>query len=157
MRARKRLGARILGAVVLVTVVLASILYWRGEPLVIFPGRQLDGDVTEAPEVWAFTDRIDTIQLETTPEEPYSVNLWGVGIAGSFYVSGNERSKWVKNLARDSRVRLRVHSTVYQLHATRVDDSAERDSVVKKYVEKYSVDPVDNFVVRCPIFRLSAK
>ena len=157
MRRRNRRGAHIFGAVVLFTVVVVSFVYWHGEPLVIFPGRQLEGQVAVAPDEWAFTDRFDTIQLETTPEEPYSVNLWGVGIADRFYVSGNERSKWVKNLAHDSRVRLRVDAALYELHATRVDDSAERDSVVKRYVEKYSVDPADNFVIRCPIFRLAVK
>ena len=46
-----------------------------GGPTAIFPGGALDGTVNPVPPSFAFASDAGTIQLETSPEEPYSVNI----------------------------------------------------------------------------------
>ena len=43
-------------------------------PIVMIPGGELSGTPAPVPESWDFTNEVDTIQLETRPEDPYSVN-----------------------------------------------------------------------------------
>ena len=65
-------------------------------PFLLVSGGALEGTPSPVPDSWAFTDDIDTIQLETHPPEPYSVNLWIAREGELLYVhAGAERSTWV--------------------------------------------------------------
>ena len=44
------------------------------------------------PDGWTFTNEVDTVQLETRPGDPYSVNIWCVAIEGALYVRGSHES-----------------------------------------------------------------
>jgi len=68
-------------------------------PIVMIPGGALDGEVEPAPSDWTFSDEIKTVQLETSPDDPYSVNIWGVGVGQDFYVaSGSSSNAWAEHL-----------------------------------------------------------
>ncbi len=45
-------------------------------PFLLLPGGKLGGATAPAPSDWAFADEVNTAQLETRPEDPYSVNIW---------------------------------------------------------------------------------
>ena len=45
-------------------------------PFVLLPGGRLDGSPAPTPSNWSSTSEVDTVQLETRPEDPYSVNIW---------------------------------------------------------------------------------
>ena len=67
-----------------------------------------------------------TIQLETRPEDPYSVNIAFTVLGGRLYVNaGDTETQWVKNIAANPRVRLRMDGALYDLLAERVTDTEE--------------------------------
>ena len=95
-------------------------------PFAVLPGGQLDGDVMSSPPDWAFAGDYGTIQLETRPEEPYSVNIAYTVIDGSLYINaGDTETQWVKNMSADPNVRLRLGGALYALRAERVTEGAK--------------------------------
>ena len=107
-----------------------------GGPLGPIAGGKLDGPVATPPAQWTAVP--DAIQLEARPDDPYSVNLWSVGIGPHLYVStGPDGSDWTGLVQADGRVRVRVHEAVYVLQAILVDDPQERQQVVEAYERKY--------------------
>ena len=98
-------------------------------PVGLLPGGALDGPEPPAPADWTFAGSAGTAQLETRPDEPYSVNLAYTILGGRLYVNaGDTETQWVENMSADPRVRLRVDGNVYALRAERVTDAAELDA-----------------------------
>jgi hypothetical protein len=95
-------------------------------PFVLLPGGQLDGKVVVTPTDWSSVGEYATCQLETRPEDPYSVNIAYTVVDGTLYINaGDTETEWVKNMTADPAVRLRIDGTVYELRAERVTDEAE--------------------------------
>ena len=148
--------------IVIITVAvvgIAATLASRSlEPFIGFPGGALSGSEQSHPAEWSAATDVGTLQLETRPEDPYSVNVWGVGIAEDIYVATRaEGTGWSNNVDTNPNVRLRIGQTIYPLRAVTVSDAAERDRVLDAYVEKYDVaraDMVDNAGL---IYRLDAR
>jgi hypothetical protein len=94
-------------------------------PFVLLPGGELGGEaLTELP-VWS-SGAYGTAQLETRPEAPYSVNVAYTILGDQLYINaGDTETQWVKNMAADPRVRLRVDGVLYQARAERVTDPVE--------------------------------
>jgi hypothetical protein len=110
--------------------------------MVVFPGGRLSGDVKRAPSDWAFSERIEVVQIETRPGDPYSVNLWGAAQDGTFYVMAASRERrWAKNLMADPKVRLKVCEDVYEMTAAEVTDEATIDRVIEALLAKYDFSP----------------
>ncbi len=113
-------------------------------PIGPFPGGRLSGDVaTGLPADWSFADEEKTVQLETRPSAPYSVNLWGVSIGDRFYLasgSGGE-ANWVDHIAKDPNVRLRVGGTIYELRAIRVSNETHSERFLEALKRKYDWEP----------------
>ena len=129
-----------------------------GDPLLLLPGGALEGRVAAAPESWAFTDAVQTVQLETRPAEPYSVNIWTVAVGEHVYVhAGANRSAWVEHLESDARARLRVEDAIYELSAERVAEQAEFDRFSDAYEAKYGRRPRNENAAEAYLFRLSAR
>ena len=76
-------------------------------PIVMVPGGELSGTTTPVPADWAFSDAVETVQLETRPDDPYSVNVWGVS-DGAFHPTDPNRA-WV--IARDPTVGTAAYQT----------------------------------------------
>jgi hypothetical protein len=129
-----------------------------GGPFLLLPGGALEGPTVAAPASWSFTDAVKTVQLETRPSDPYSVNIWLTAVAESLYLhAGANRSTWVENLEADPNVRLRVNGSIYELVASRVDDQAEFDRFSDAYEAKYGRRPRNGNVAEAYLFRLAAR
>ena len=93
------------------------------------------------PADWTPHAAVATVQLETRPANPYSVNIWGVADGARYYVAAGSgaKAKWTAFIAADPRVRLRVDQAIYELKATRVTDGAEEKRIGNLYATKYKL------------------
>jgi hypothetical protein len=95
-------------------------------PWLLLPGGKLDGASAPAPSEWTLPEDSGTAQLETRPDDPYSVNIAFTVLDRHLYVNaGGTETQWVKNIAANPRVRLRMDGTLYDLRAERVTDPGE--------------------------------
>ena len=126
-------------------------------PVLIFPGGKLAGTIVPAPQDWSFTDDIKTIQLETRPDDPYSVNIWVIAIGPELYAhAGTNRATWVEHMEADPNVRIRIEEKLYALHATRVEDEAEFARFSDAYEKKYDRRPHNENISEAYLFLLAA-
>ena len=122
-----------------------------GEPLYTIPGGELAGPQAAAPVEWSQVP--DTIQLETRPGDPYSINIWGVAVGDDLYVAtGPEGANWTPYIEADPTVRVRLDEEVYPLRAILVDDADEQARVTTVYEEKYGMGT--DWVATSMMFRL---
>ena len=126
-------------------------------PTVLLPGGALDGTTTQAPADWSFTDAVSTVQLETRPADPYSVNIWVIALGPNLYVhAGANRSEWVEHMEADPKVRLRIDDAIYELTAARVTEQGELDRFADAYERKYDRRPRNENVAEVYLYRLAA-
>jgi hypothetical protein len=137
---------------------VGAVLVGCNGPFVLLPGGALDGATTAAPDDWSFTADVDTVQLETLPSDPYSVNIWVIGLGEHLYVhAGASRSTWVENMEADPNVRMKIEDSLYELTATRVESQEEFDRFSEAYEQKYGNPPRNGSVVEAYLFRLAAR
>lgn len=142
----------------MLALLLAASLAGCERPFLLLPGGALEGATTAAPESWSLTDAVKTIQLETRPAAPYSVNIWVIALGERLYVhAGANRSAWVEHIEADPRVRVRVDGAIYELAAARVEDQAEFDRFGDAYERKYGRRPRNEDVAEAYLFRLGAR
>jgi hypothetical protein len=128
------------------------------DPLVMIPGGQLSGESKPVPADWSFSDEVETVQLETRPADPYSVNIWGVAVGPDFYVaSGKADNAWARHIAEDDRVRLRIDGTVYDLRAVREDAPEARERFLAAAKAKYDFEPDPDQASDAILFSLVAR
>lgn len=114
-----------------------------GDPMGPMPGGKLDGELTAVPDDWSFTAATEDFQLETDPDDPYSVNIWAVDIGPVLYVaSGGGETTWSENMQENGNVILRDGTNLYPLHATKVSDVEELQRVLKRYEDKYDLGEI---------------
>jgi hypothetical protein len=127
-------------------------------PLVMIPGGRLSGTVAPVPDDWSFSDDVETVQLETRPDDPYSVNIWGVAVGDEFYVaSGKSDNAWATHIAADDRVRLRVDESIYELRAVRDDSADGRERFLAAAKAKYDFEPDPEQTSDAILFKLVAR
>ena len=123
----------------------------------MIPGGKLEGAPAAPPSDWSLADDVSTVQLETNPQDPYSVNIWAVGIGPILYVhAGANRSTWVEHMEADPQVRVRIEEDIYTLRASRVEGQDEFDRFSDAYEEKYGSRPRNEVVSEAYLFQLSA-
>ena len=154
-----------------VLALIAAIVATACEPVFVFAGGALSGSEEPAPDNWTFSRDVDTVQIETRPSDPYSVNVWGVAVESFVYVAASDggESRWAREIEADPRVRLKIGERLFALQATRLTaDAREGETaseganeeiarVVDAYVEKYDLDPDESFVGGAWVFRLQAR
>ena len=127
-------------------------------PVAMLPGGELSGTVKPAPSDWSFSDSVEVVQLETRPDDPYSVNLWGTGVGEVFYVAAGEaEAKWTGHIREDPRVRLRVGEDIYELVATLTRDAADIEAFLAALERKYDFVPDEEQRAAAAIFRLDPR
>ena len=143
---------------VMLAAAAAILLSACSEPFTVFAGADLEGEVMDAPGDWKILENIDTVQLETRPDDPYSVNVWSTGIGPDVYVAtGDNPPSWTQHIDADHDVRLRVQDQIFVLEARRVRDPDELQRVSAAYVAKYGLDIDDNWVMSGQVFRLDRR
>lgn len=156
MRIARTLWSRV-GTLALAVSLATSLAACSG-PFLLIPGGELEGPTAPVPEDWDFTSEISTIQIETRPADPYSVNIWAVGLDGFLYLhAGANRTAWVEHLEADPRLRARVDGTLYELEATRVRDEAEFARFADAYAAKYGVRPRNENLPEIYVLRLAPR
>lgn len=124
-------------------------------PWFIFPGGELTGAESEPPASWTFSDAIDTVQLETRPTDPYSVNIWITRVDAMVYVhAGANRAAWVEHIEADPNVRVQAGERIFPLRAARVRDAVEFARFSDAYEKKYERRPRNENVAEVYLFRL---
>ncbi|MDP6376267.1 MAG: hypothetical protein QF921_18015 [Pseudomonadales bacterium] len=133
-----------------------SLVAGCAEPVIVIPGGELSGTVVEPPAEWL--DVPETIQLETRPGKPYSINIWALGVGRDLYIATSAGgTTWSSFIEADPHVRVRMGKTLYQLRATEIYDLEERGRVGAGYVAKYDVDVEDNWVSSGLVLRLDRR
>ena len=141
-----------------ILLLLLPLLTACGGPWLILPGGMLEGSLTPPPQDWSTVDSVSTIQVEFRPSDPYSHNIWGVGIGHYLYIAtGDGGTRWTPFVASDPRVRARIGTALYELRAVPVTDAAERARVADAYVKKYDLDAGDNWLLDGLIYRLDRR
>ncbi|MCH2172455.1 hypothetical protein MK489_16885 [Myxococcota bacterium] len=106
-------------------------------PMGLLPGGKLGGEPRPAPSNWGFAGDYGTVQLETHPEEPYSVNIAYTIMGGRLFINaGGTETQWVKNMTLDPNVKLRLDGSLYDLRAVRVTDRGEIDRFAKAWTSQ---------------------
>lgn len=121
--------------------VICAVLLTACQPIGPIAGGTLSGTVKPPPGDWSALASVQTVQLETRPTSPYSVNIWGVADGAKYYVAAGSggKSKWTGFIAADPNVRMRIEQSIYELKAMRVEDQAEKKRVGELYVAKYKL------------------
>jgi len=113
------------------------------EPVGPMPGGELSGETAQSLATdWAFTAAVETVEIETRPEDPYSVTTWCVGHEGHLYVPTKDPDsrRWVGNLRADPRVRVRVDGTLYVGRLVEVSDPVEFEAAGAALIAKYEIE-----------------
>ena len=142
---------------IVVTLLVTILLGGCGGPLAFLPGGALQGVSTPVPADWSALSKVKTIQVEFRPSDPYSHNVWGVGIDHDLYIASHGSNRWTPFIASDPRVRVRVGTALYDLTAVPVTDAAERTRVSDAYAQKYEIKKDDNWVSTGLVFRLDRR
>jgi hypothetical protein len=88
-----------------------------GGPFLVIPGGALEGEVVREPVTdWSFVSDW-FVDLETRPEQPYSVELNYVVRDGKLYIDPAEGKRWLDYIRADPRVRVRFAGKIYPLEA----------------------------------------
>jgi hypothetical protein len=130
----------------LLSLLLAGLVSACGGPLGLLPGGKLAGSVRPPPADWATAGEYGFAELETRPEEPYSVNIAYTVLDGQLYANaGDTETQWVINIADDPRVVIRMDDVLYPLTAERVTDVAEIARFGKVWTRQgyFHRDPAD--------------
>ncbi len=139
-------------------LVLIGLMLVGCSPFVTIPGGELSGSLEPTPSDWSFSDAVETVQLETRPGDPYSVNVWGVGVGSTFYLAaGDAQSRWARNIDRDPLVRLKIGEGIYELRASRTDNLAEMDAFLAGAKKKYDFEPNEEQRANASLFRLEPR
>lgn len=153
----RRVRRALLGLAILLLGGAAGGLACSG-PFLLLPGGELEGPVAETPGDWAFTDEVSTVQVETRPSDPYSINIWAVGVGDQLYLhAGANRTAWVENLEQDPNVRVAIEGTLYELAASRVEDAAEFARFADAYEAKYGMRPRNENIDEIYVYRMGAR
>jgi hypothetical protein len=121
----------------LALLVAAAAASGCGGPFLVFPGGELRGEsVTEPVEDWSFVDAW-FLDLETRPDDPYSVELNYIVRDGKLYIDPAEGRRWLDHIREDPRVRVRFGGKIYPLEAILVGTPGELEGF-----------PEDRFIYR---------
>jgi hypothetical protein len=111
-----------------------------GGPFLVIPGGALSGEVVTEPVAdWSFVDD-DFIDLETRPDDPYSVELNYFVRDGQLFIDPAEGRTWYEYLKADLRVRVRFGDRIYPVTAVLVGRPGELEGFdADRFV--YRLDP----------------
>ncbi|MDH3206353.1 MAG: hypothetical protein OEO79_07065 [Gemmatimonadota bacterium] len=96
-----------------------------GGPIGILAGGALEGEEGTAGAWSEVVSGSGTLDLETRPEDPYSVRIGFVFRDGEVYIDPAEGRRWYEHLKADPSVRVRIDDRIYRARAVAVTDPIE--------------------------------
>ena len=93
-------------------------------PMAFIPGGQMSGP-EENVTSWEFAGQFENFELETRPDDPYSVRVNFVLRDGNLYVDPAEDRAWYAFLLESPEVRVRFAETIYPAKAVPVTQREE--------------------------------
>ncbi len=114
-------------------------------PFGFMSGDELSGSVAEPPATWQFDEDYGFAELETRPEDPYSINLAYVQLKGQLYIyAGDTRTNWVQHIEQNPLIRFRLNETIYPVQAVRVNDQDELTAFAVEWTSRsvFQRDPL---------------
>jgi hypothetical protein len=109
----------------LVLAVASLALVGCGGPFLVFPGGELSGEVvTEPVEDWSFAEDA-FVDLETRPDDPYSVELNYIVRDGQLYIDPAEGRDWFDHIRENPNLRVRFGKRIYPVKAVLVGKPGE--------------------------------
>ena len=135
-----------------------------GGPLGPFSGGALSGDEAPLPSDWTYVSDIEQVQLETDPDNPYSVNTWIGVVDGDLYIPTSlimgdedpEQRTWVQHVQDNPLVRVRIEDKIYELQAIRVLDEDIAAEVKIVLLAKYGESTTEHSN-RAWVYRLESR
>jgi hypothetical protein len=113
---------------ILFLLIVLTMLGGCNGPMAFIPGGALKGQVASASgSNWQMAAGFENLELETTPEEPYSVRVNFTLRDGNLYVDPGPERTWYSHLASDSNVRVRFADVIYPAMAVVVENPQELD------------------------------
>lgn len=111
-----------------------------GGPMLVFPGGALSGTEVNTPvSDWSFADDM-FVDLETRPDDPYSVELNYIVREGQLYVDPAEGKRWLDHIRADPKVRVRFGDQIYRATAVLVGKPGELEGFdPERFI--YRLDP----------------
>ncbi len=114
-------------------------------PIGPFSGGRLSGEEGSWPTHWNSLADVEEIQLETRPADPYSINVWFVVVDSEAYIVSSllmgpelpEEREWVRNIATDPQVRVRIEGVLYSANVETVTDSGRKARIFEAFRVKY--------------------
>ena len=135
---------KVLGVVMVCLVLALLVLRVIGlDPHERRPGLWLKGNVVTSPVTdWSFTDRYQTVKVQTRSSYllPHSVTTFCIAYGGQLYLATTrtQTRQWSRNVARDPHVRLKIGDQLFDRTLSVVADPAEREAVLQARAKKYS-------------------
>ncbi len=140
------------------TFLLAAVILLSSCEYLPFSSGALEGTVTQSPDDWSEVAKTEIIQLETNPDEPYSVNLWICQVDADLYVyAGDSRAQWIENLEKNSAARLGVTGAIYELQGERIIDQELFDEFAECWNSKYGNYPRNRNANETYLVRLTTR
>lgn len=96
-----------------------------GGPAGIIPGGELAGESARASSWADVVSESGTLDLETRPDDPYSVRVGYTLRDGKIYIDPAEERGWYQHLKANPSVRVRLNGRVYRARSVPVTDAAE--------------------------------
>lgn len=140
------------------TLVVLLLAVGCNGPLPFMSGGSLAGEEQPVPQEWALDKDFGFAQLETRPEDPYSVNVAYTLMTGHLYINaGDTERRWVKHMEANPLVRLRISKVIYPLRAERVIDPDEISRFGKVWVSQSMFYRDPDELGEVWIYRLTAR
>lgn len=96
-----------------------------GGPLLMFPGGRLSGEVVEEPvRDWSFASDA-FVDLETRPDDPYSIELNYIVRDGQLFIDPKEGRTWLEHIREDPNLRVRFGRRIFPVRAVLVGRPGE--------------------------------
>ena len=110
-------------------------------PMGVVPGGPLLGsEATEPVRDWSFSDAYPLIAVETRGRFfRHSVTVLCLSYDGDLYLMARHapRKRWVQEMMRDPRIRVRIGDTIYPGRAVRVTEPRPDHPVARAVLRKY--------------------
>ncbi len=125
------------GSVLIVSILLLSACQTA---FLTFPGGALKGDEAKATS-FSFANEFNLLQLETRPDDPYSIWLRVTVLDGELYIDAAENRRWHLYLSENPNIRIKLGDKIYRAIANRICDGVLEEKFLTGRTI-YRIDPI---------------